>query len=210
VGGHRWGGVVRNAPAGRIARARSAATLLTLAAAVVGTLVSSGGAQAGAAITPGLAAGGVPLSATVGKVVALLGLPSDELQDPTNPRIYIQRWEDLCLGARYTPEGDLLALDVWVDAADRCPASKSTYGVEAAGGHTIDFGSTRSDVKRAFGYRPDRVLHGGRFSVLVYEGAGVAFYIREAGERNGLVDSITVFPRHSSPSVWAPPSWGGQ
>lgn len=171
---------------------------------------AAGTAGAGAAVTPGLAAGGVPLSADVHTVEALLGAPSGELVDPTNPAIVIERWETLCLGARYTRRGSLLALDVWVDLAGNCPEAEPAYGVEAAGGRIIGFGSTRGDVKQAFGYRPDRVLHAGQFTVLVYDQAGVAFYIREGGARSGLVDAITVFPRGASRTVWAPHAWGGQ
>ncbi len=182
-------------------RAAAAAALLALAA---------GPACGGAAVTPGVAAAGVPLSATVRTVEGLLGAPSSELQDPTNPSIIIERWEALCLGARYTPAGRLLALDVWVDVAGQCPGAEPAYGVEGAGGKTVTFRSTRADVKQAFGYRPDRVLRADRFTVLVYDDEGVAFYVREVGERRGLVDTITVFRRHASRTVWAPRSWGGQ
>jgi hypothetical protein len=198
----RRAGRPRRGGAGTWSRALVAAGAIAAAAA--------GAAGAGATVTPGLAAGGVPLSADVHTVEALLGAPSGELVDPTNPAIIIERWETLCLGARYTRQGSLLALDVWVDLAGNCPAEDPTYGVEAAGGRIIAFGSTRSDVKQAFGYRPDRVLRAGSFTVLVYDPAGVAFYVREGGGRSGLVDAITVFPRGASRRVWAPRAWGGQ
>ena len=177
---------------------------------LLGVLLAAAGAQAGGGLTPGLAAGGVPLTATVAKVEGLLGKPSGLFQDPTNPQIYIERWEALCLGARYTPEGAVLALDVWADGGDYCAAVGGTYAVAGPAGPAINFQSTRADVKRAFGPRPDRVLRAGQFSVLVYDSAGVGFYIREAGERRDRVDTITIFPRHTSPAVWAPRSWAGR
>lgn len=164
--------------------------------------------NAGGGITPGLAAGGVPLTADVAAVGRILGRPTDELRDPTNRFIFIQRWELLCLGARYTPRGELLALDVWFDLGAVCGGVADHYMVDGRGAAPVSFRSARGDVKRAFGYRPERVLHGPRFTILVYESAGVAFYIREGGRRDGLVDSITVFPKESSTSVWAPASWG--
>jgi len=164
-------------------------------------------ATAGGGITPGLAAGGVPLSADVAVVDRILGRPTDELRDPTNRFIFIQRWEPLCLGARYTPRGELLALDVWFDLGAVCGGVGDQYAV-AGGAAPVSFRSTRENVKRAFGYRPERVLHDPHFTILVYEAAGVAFYIREGGARSGLVDAITVFPKESSTSVWAPGSWG--
>jgi len=178
--------------------------------AIAGLLffVAAGGASAGENITPGLAAGGVPLTADVATVGRLLGEPTDEFLDPTNPRIHIQRWEALCLGARYGPQGGLIALDVWVDPGDSCRSASSEYGVRGRGGERIDFTSRREDVKRAFGYRPDRVLRGSRFTILVYDAQGIAFYIRSTGERSELVDTITVFPRQTSGSVWTPGAWG--
>jgi len=166
--------------------------------------------RAGSVLTPGLAAGGVPLGTTVWKVLALLGQPTSELQDPTNPLVYLQRWEPLCLGARYTPEGDLLALDVWADVGEQCDGATAAYTVEGAGGRRVTFGSTRQVVKAAFGYAPDRVLRADTFTLLVYDGAGVAFYLRETGTRAGGVDAITIFPRGASRIVWAPASWGGR
>ena len=165
-------------------------------------------ADAGGGITPGLAAGGVPLSADVAVVDRILGRPTDELRDPTNRFIFIQRWEPLCLGARYTPKGELLALDVWFDLGVVCGGVGAQYTVDGSGAASISFRSTRENVKRVFGYRPERVLRDPHFTILVYEATGVAFYIREGGERNGLVDAITVFPKESSTSVWAPGSWG--
>lgn len=165
-------------------------------------------ANAGGGITPGLAAGGVPLSAGVEVVDRILGRPTDELRDPTNRFIFIQRWERLCFGARYTPNGELLALDVWFDLGAVCRGVGDQYAVDGGGSAPVSFRSTRADVKQAFGYRPERVLRDPHFTILVYETAGVAFYIREGGERNGLVDAITVFPKESSTSVWAPGSWG--
>ena len=170
--------------------------------------VIPGSAGAGGAITPGLAAGGVPLTADTEVVARILGTPSTELRDPTNRRIYIQRWEQLCLGARYEPGGELLALDVWFDVADACPDVGAQYTIQGRGGEAIGFRSRQDDVKRAFGYHPERVLRALSFSVLVYDGEGVAFYIRRGGARDGLVDAITVFPAHGSTRVWSPGAWG--
>ena len=78
----------------------------------------------------------------------------------------------MCLGARYTPKGELLALDVWFDRGAVCPSVGNQYAVQGAG--TITFRSGREEVKRAFGYQPERVLHAPRFTILVYDGAGVA------------------------------------
>ncbi len=171
-------------------------------------------ADAGGGITPGLAAAGVPLSADAETVQRILGRPTDELQDPTNRFIYIQRWETLCLGARYTPKGELLALDTWFDVARVCSVVDAQYSV-GKGRETIGFWSSRQDVKRVFGDRPERVLHAPRFTVLVYDADGVAFYIREGRDRNRVgrdrdehVDVITVFPPFTSPSVWVPAAWG--
>ncbi len=185
----------------------AAAALLAAAASVlfaawpVRTHASGG-------ITPGLAAGGIPLTADAAAVGRILGRPTDELRDPTNRFIYIQRWEPLCLGARYTPKGELLALDVWFDLGAVCRGVGDQYMVDGSGTATVSFRSAREDVKRVFGYRPERVLHDPHFTILVYESLGVAFYIRDGGQRNGLVDTITVFPKESSTSVWAPASWG--
>ncbi len=175
--------------------------------AVAGLGAASGMAAAGGGLTPGTAAGGIPLAADVYKVLDMLGTPSVQFQDPTNPRIYIQRWEARCLGARYTPDGALLALDVWADLGESCPDVGATYGVDGAAGAVVTFRSTRADVKRAFGYAPGRVLRTERFSLFVYDDAGVAFYIRETGERRDLVDSITIFPRHASTTIWTPQAW---
>ena len=183
------------------------ATLLAVAASTL-FAVPPVRTNAGGGITPGLAAGGVPLAADVAAVGRILGRPTDELRDPTNRLIYIQRWEPLCLGARYTPKGGLLALDVWFDLGAACGGVGDQYTVDGSGAAPVSFRSGRQDVKRAFGYRPDRVLHDPHFTIFVYESAGVAFYIREGGERNGLVDAITVFPKESSTTVWAPASWG--
>lgn len=161
------------------------------------------------ALTPGVAAGGVPLDAAVNTVVTILGRPSGEFQDPSNPRIIIQRWEPRCLGARYTPAGGLLALDVWADLGEQC-GDAGAYAVDGAGGRRITFASTRADVKAAFGYTPGRVLHGITFTIFVYDDQGVAFYVRDDGLRRGLVDAMTVFPRGASRSVWAPDSWRGR
>jgi hypothetical protein len=179
---------------------------LVLAASLAGAAARG---EAGGALTPGVAAGGVPLDATVDKVVAILGRPSAELQDPTNPRIIIQRWEPQCLGARYTPAGDLLAIDVWADLGEQCGTS-ADYAVDGAGGRRITFASTRADVKAAFGYTPGRVLRGFTFTIFVYDDQGVAFYVRDDGLRRGLVDAMTVFPRGASRSVWKPASWDGR
>ncbi len=180
---------------------------------VLVTAIARAGANGG--ITPGLAAGGVPLSADVEVVGRILGRPTDELRDPTNRLIFIQRWETLCLGARYTPKGELLALDAWFDVARVCPEADSQSRVLGRGGETIGFGSSRGDVKRAFGYRPERVLRAARFTVLVYDAEGVAFYIREGRDRDQFgrdrdehVDVITVFPPNTSTSVWMPSAWG--
>jgi hypothetical protein len=171
-------------------------------------LVVPGSAGAGGAITPGLAAGGVPLSAGVEVVARILGAPSTELRDPTNQDVYIERWEQLCLGARYEPGGQLLALDVWFDVADACGDVGAQYSVQGQGGEPIGFRSRQDDVKRAFGYRPERVLRTPSFMVLVYDDVGVAFYIRRGGGRDGLVNTITVFPAHGSTRVWSPGAWG--
>lgn len=185
--------------------ARLAALVLLAAAAAVAPVRSA----AEGALTPGVAAGGVPLDTIVDKVVAILGRPSGEFRDPSNPRVIIQRWEPRCLGARYTPAGDLLALDVWADLGEQCGAA-GAYAVDGAGGRRITFASTRSDVKAAFGYAPGRVLHGITFTIFVYDDQGVAFYVRDDGLRRGLVDAMTVFPRGASRSVWAPDSWRGR
>lgn len=186
-----------------------------LVAAVLLTMLGGGRAEAGGGLTPGLAAGGVPLSADVQTVQRILGRPTDELQDPTNRFIFIQRWEPLCLGARYTPRGELLALDVWFDVGRVCPEVDAHYSVPGRGAEAIGFWSSRQDVKRVFGDRPARVLHAVRFTVLVYDADGVAFYIRQGRERDQFgrdrdehVDVITVFPPNTSTSVWAPASWG--
>jgi hypothetical protein len=176
-------------------------------AASLGGAAARGDAEG--ALTPGVAAGGVPLDATVDKVVAILGRPSMELQDPTNPRIIIQRWEPQCLGARYTPAGDLLAIDVWADLGEQC-GTAGAYAVDGTGGRRITFASTRTDVKAAFGYAPSRLLRGFTFTIFVYDDQGVAFYVRDDGLRRGLVDAMTVFPRGASRSVWKPASWDGR
>jgi hypothetical protein len=159
-------------------------------------------------VTPGVAVGGVPLGTTVDKVMAILGRPADEAEDPSNSDVIIQRWEALCLGGRYTHAGRLLALDVWTDLAGQCGGAP--YNVEGASGRRVTFASTRADVKAAFGDAPERVLKGATFTILVYDGQGVAFYMRDQGIRAGLVDAITIFPRGTSRSVWAPDSWGGR
>lgn len=187
---------------------RFATAALVVLAAAFCFLPWPGPANAGGGITPGLAAGGIPLSADVAVVDRILGRPTDELRDPTNRFIFIQRWEPLCLGARYTPKGELLALDVWFDLGAVCSGVGDRYAVDGHGPASVSFRSTRADVKDAFGYRPERVLRDPHFTILVYETAGVAFYIREGGQRKGLVDTITVFPKESSTSVWAPASWG--
>jgi hypothetical protein len=178
-----------------------------LLAALLATAV--GPSEAGGALTPGAAAGGVPLESTVDKVVGILGRPSGELQDPTNPRIIIQRWEAQCLGARYTPAGELLALDVWADLGEQC-GDAGAYAVEGVGTRRITFTSTRADVKAAFGYAPSRVLRGISFTIFVYDDQGVAFYLRDDGLRRGLVDAMTIFSRGASRSVWKPGSWDGR
>jgi hypothetical protein len=188
-----------------------------LAAAAAILVAGMGGlrVEAGGGITPGVAAGGVPLNARVEAVERILGRPTDELRDPTNRAIIIQRWEPLCLGARFTAQGELLALDAWFDLGHVCPAAGARYSVQGRGTESIAFSSTRQDVKRIFGYRPERVLHAPRFTVLVYDTAGVAFYIRQGreidqsgGDRDGRVDVITVFPPAASTNVWAPAAWG--
>ncbi|HLW48672.1 MAG TPA: hypothetical protein VKW09_13010 [bacterium] len=164
--------------------------------------------RAGDVLTPGVAAGGVPLQATVTDVRTILGAPSGELQDPTNPRIIIQRWEAQCLGARYSPAGDLVALDVWADLGEQCAVA--AYAADGVGGRRITFTSTRADVKAAFGYAPDRVLRALTFTIFVYDDQGIAFYLRDDGLRRGLVDAMTVFRRGASRSVWAPDAWRGR
>jgi hypothetical protein len=159
-------------------------------------------------LTPGVAAGGVRLEATVDGVRAILGAPSGELKDPTNPHVIIQRWEALCLGARYTEAGHLVALDVWTDLGEKCGGAP--YAVDGAGRRRITFASTRDDVKAAFGYAPPRILTAPAFTILVYDDQGIAFYVRDRGARQGLVDAMTVFRRGASRSVWAPASWGGR
>lgn len=192
------------APARRLRTAAAAG--LVLAAWLAGAAARG---DAEGALTPGVAAGAVPLAAPVDKVVAILGRPSVELLDPTNPRIVIQRWEPQCLGARYTPAGELLALDVWADLGEQCGAA-GDYAVDGAAGRRITFASTRADVKAAFGYAPSRVLRGFTFTIFVYDDQGVAFYVRDDGLRRGLVDAMTVFPRGASRSVWKPASWDGR
>ncbi len=200
VGPRRTERTRRTAP--RSAAGAFLAVALSLIIALWPVLASANGG-----ITPGLAAGGVPLSADAAVVSRILGRPTDEMRDPTNRFIFIQRWERLCLGARYTPTGELLALDAWFDVGAVCPGVDDQYMVDGQGA-PVSFRSTRGDVKRAFGYRPERVLRDPHFTILVYESAGVAFYIREGGARNGLVDAITVFPRESSTNVWVRASWG--
>ena len=80
----------------------------------------------------------------------------------------------------------------------------------AAGGRHVTFGSTRDDVKAAFGYDPGRVLRALNFWIYVYDDQGIAFYVRTEGTRRGLVDAITVFRRGRSRQVWTPESWGGR
>lgn len=187
--------------------ARSAGAVLAIAAAMlVGAAVDR--THAGGGMTPGLAAGGVPLSANVETVRRILGEPSDELKDPSNAQIFIQRWENHCLGARYTPLGGLLALDVWFDVGKACPGLG--YAVEGRGGEAVGFADKRADVKRVFGYQPDRVLRAPRFTIFVYEGEGIAFYIREGGDRDGRVDVMTVFSPTTSRTVWSLAAWGGR
>lgn len=191
----------------RAHRRRVALIAILLLGAAVGAAAARGEAEG--ALTPGIAVGGVPLDATVDKVVAILGRPSGELQDPTNVRIIIQRWEPRCLGARYTRAGDLLALDVWADLGEQCgPAG--AYGADGVGGRRITFASTRADVKAAFGYAPGRVLRGLAFTIYVYDDQGVAFYVRDDGLRRDLVDAMTVFPRGASRTVWLPDAWNGR
>ena len=191
-------------PAGRLWAGVSAALFL---AAVLAGVAPRGEAEG--ALTPGVAVGGVPLEATVNTVVTILGRPSGEFRDPSNPRIIIQRWEPRCLGARYTPAGALLALDVWADLGEQC-GDAGAYAADGTGGRRITFASTRADVKAAFGYTPGRVLHGITFTIFVYDDQGAAFYVRDDGLRRGLVDAMTVFPRGASRSVWAPDSWHGR
>ena len=191
-----------------LARGRAAVIAALVCAAGLLAAVPARGDAAGA-LTPGTAAGGVPLEAMVDKVVAILGRPSAEFQDPTNPRVIIQRWERQCLGARYKPSGELLALDVWADLGEQCGAA-GAYVVDGAGGRRVTFESTRADVKAAFGFAPARVLKGFTFTIFVYDDQGVAFYVRDDGLRRGLVDAMTVFPRGTSRAVWAPASWEGR
>jgi hypothetical protein len=195
-------------PVGRPVARRGAAALAAALLIVWGAAGAPRG-DAAPAVTPGVAAGGVPLNLDVYKVLGLLGRPSVELQDPTNPHIYIQRWEERCLGARYTPEGTLLALDVWADLGEQCGAA-GAYGADGADGRRITFESRRADVKAAFGDRPGRVLRGPAFTVFVYDDQGIAFYVRDEGLRAGLVDAMTVFPRGTSRAIWRPVSWGGR
>lgn len=191
-----------------LARDRAAAIAAVVCAAVLLAAGPAPGDAAGA-LTPGAAAGGVPLEATVDKVMAILGRPSGELRDPTNPRVIIQRWEAQCLGARYKPSGELLALDVWADLGDQC-GTAGAYAVDGASGRHITFESTRADVKAAFGFTPSRLLKGLSFTIFVYDDQGVAFYMRDDGLRRGLVDAMTVFPRGTSRAVWTPGSWDGR
>ncbi len=191
-----------------LAHGRAAAIAVLVCAAGLLAAVPARG-DAGGVLTPGAAAGGVPLEATVDKVTAILGRPSAEFQDPTNPRVIIQRWEAQCLGARYKPSGELLALDVWADLGEQCGAA-GAYAVDGAAGRRITFESTRADVKAAFGFTPSRVLRGLTFTIFVYDDQGVAFYVRDDGLRRGLVDAMTVFPRGTSRAVWTPASWDGR
>lgn len=200
-------GLARTAARPGTGRVRTGGTAMLLVAAALA--VTAGWGEADSALTPGVAAGGVPLDSTVDKVVGILGRPSGELQDPTNPRIIIQRWEAQCLGARYTPAGELLALDVWADLGEQCGAA-GAYAVEGVGTRRITFTSTRADVKAAFGYAPSRVLRGISFTIFIYDDQGVAFYVRDDGLRRGLVDAMTIFPRGASRSVWKPASWDGR
>ena len=186
-----------------LARKRAAA-IAALVCACLLAAPTPGGAEG--ALTPGAAAGGVPLDTTVDKVTTILGRPSAEFQDPTNPRVIIQRWEPQCLGARYKPSGELLALDVWADLGEQCGAA-GAYAVDGAAGRRITFESTRADVKAAFGFTPSRVLKGFTFTIFVYDDQGVAFYVRDDGLRRGLVDAMTIFPRGTSHAIWAPASW---
>lgn len=159
-------------------------------------------------LTPGVAAGGVPLEGTVGDVRTILGAPTNERQDPTNRHIIIQRWESRCLGARYTEAGRLLALDVWSDLGEQCGGA--AYAVDGMAGRRVTLGSTRADVKAAFGFDPSRVLTAPAFTILVYDDQGIAFYLRGEGPRRGFVDAMTVFRRGGSQSVWGSSSWGGR
>jgi hypothetical protein len=186
-------------------RVRPFAAALAVAALLLAIPIR-GGAES--VLTPGVAAGGVPLDASVDGVRAILGAPSEEMEDPTNAGIVIQRWETRCLGARYTTVGTLVALDVWTDLGEQCGGA--VYVAEGIGGRRIAFGSTRAGVKAAFGYLPSRVLRALAFTILVYDDQGIAFYLRDDGLRRGLVDAITVFRRGGSRSVWAPASWGDQ
>jgi len=186
--------------------ARGAARRPLLAAVAV--LLFAAAAFGDSAVTPGVAAGGVPLDTTVDKVMAILGRPGKEAEDPSNSGIILQRWETRCLGARYTRAGRLLALDVWTDLGEQC-GGVPPYSAEGAAGRRVTFASTRGDVKAAFGYAPDRALRGFTFTILVYDAQGIAFYVRDQGLRTGLVDAITIFPRGTSRSVWAPDAWGG-
>jgi hypothetical protein len=186
---------------------RTAACAAVLAAAASVAAVPVHGTEE-IVLTPGVAARGVRLEATVDDVRGILGAPSGELRDPTNSHIIIQRWESLCLGARYTETGNLVALDVWTDLGEQCGGAG--YAVDGAGGRRITFASTRADVKAAFGYAPSRVLAAQTFTIFVYDDQGIAFYLRDEGPRRGLVDAMTVFRRGDSPSVWAPASWGGR
>jgi hypothetical protein len=186
-----------------MAAARTAAC--AIAAALIAIPIR-GGAES--VLTPGVAAGGVPLESVVDGVRAILGEPSGELKDPTNPQIVIQRWESRCLGARFTAAGNLLALDVWKDLGDKCAGA--AYVAEGAGGRRVAFGSMRADMKAAFGYDPSRVLRALTFSIYVYDDQGIAFYVRDDGMRRGLVDAMTVFRRGGSRHIWTPESWGGR
>jgi hypothetical protein len=184
---------------------RACAVALAVAAAI-GAMPLWGGAES--VLTPGVAAGGVPLDASVDGVRTILGAPSNELRDPTNRGIIIQRWEARCLGARYTAAGMLVALDVWSDLGDQCGGT--AYTADGAGGRRVTFGSMRAAVKAAFGYAPSRVLRALSFTIIVYDDQGIAFYVRGDGPRQGLVDAITVFRRGGSRSVWTPDAWGGR
>ena len=186
---------------------RAAVYACALAIAATGIPVPAhGGAES--VLTPGVAAGGVRLEGTVDDVRTILGAPSNELQDPTNSHIVIQRWESRCLGARYTEAGSVLALDVWTDLGEQCGGA--AYAVDGTAGRRITFASTRVDVKAAFGFSPSRVLATPAFTILVYDDQGIAFYLRDEGPRRGLVDSMTVFRRGGSQAVWGPASWGGR
>jgi hypothetical protein len=178
---------------------------LAVAAAL---LLAPAGGDAENVLTPGVAAGGVRLDSTVNDVRAILGAPSSELKDPTNAGVIIQRWESQCLGARYTPAGRVLALDVWTDVGEQCGGR--AYVAEGARGSRVTLGSARAQVKAAFGYAPSRLLSAPAFTVFVYEEQGIAFYVRDEGLRQGQVDAMTVFHRGDSRSVWAPRAWGGR